>query len=64
LACSGVTRDALVAMSGVTRDELVATSGVRRGAEVAKPQKRSNPVPRINNERPTEAAELGGPVVF
>jgi hypothetical protein len=43
LACSGVTRDALVAMSGVTRDELVAMSGVRRGAEVAKPQKRSNP---------------------
>jgi len=43
LACSGVTRDALLAMRGVTRDELVAMSGVRRGAEVAKPQKRSNP---------------------
>ena len=43
MACSGVTRDELVAMSGVTRDELVAMSGVRRGAEVAKPQKRSNP---------------------
>jgi hypothetical protein len=35
-------RDALLAMSGVTRDELVVMSGVRSGAEVAKPQKRSN----------------------
>jgi hypothetical protein len=42
LACSGVTRDALVAMSGVTRDALVATSGVRRGAEVAKPHQNNN----------------------
>jgi hypothetical protein len=42
LACSGVMRDALLAMSGVTRDELVVMSGVRSGAEVAKRQKRSN----------------------
>jgi hypothetical protein len=42
VACSGVTRDALVAMSGVTSGALVATSGARSGAEVAKPQKRSN----------------------
>jgi hypothetical protein len=44
LACSGVMRDALLAMSGVTRDELVVMSGVRSGAEVAKRQKRSNSV--------------------
>ena len=64
MACSGVTRDALVAMSGVTRDELVAMSGVRRGAEVAKPQKRSNSAPRINNERPAEAQNSVGLLFF
>ena len=63
MACSGVTRDALVAMSGVTRDELVAMSGVRRGVEVAKPQKRSNPT-RINNERPAEAQNSVGLLFF
>jgi hypothetical protein len=64
LACSGVTRDALVATSGVTRGALVATSGVRRGAEVVKPQKRSNPSPRINNERPAEAQNSVGLLFF
>ena len=59
MACSGVTRDALLAMSGVTRDELVAMSGVRRGAEVAKPQKRSNPAHALITRGPLRQNSVG-----